>query len=48
MIDSLNKQYLGVLSAGRKDIAKPQAGKTIAKITPTHHEHEPKWDIPAR
>jgi len=29
-----------------KDLAEPQTGEKIAKSTPTHHEHETKWEIP--
>jgi hypothetical protein len=29
-----------------KDLAKPLIRKKIAQTTPTHHEHEPKWEIP--
>src|SRR5260221_14003570 len=28
-----------------KDLAKPLIRKKIAQTTPTHHEHEPKWEI---
>jgi len=30
----------------RNWLALPMAGKKIAENHPTHHEHEPKWEIP--
>src|ERR1035437_8710054 len=32
--------------AGRNGLAKPLPGKKIAENRTTHHEHEPKWEIP--
>jgi len=31
-----------------KDLAKPLTEEKIAKSTPTHHEHEAKWEIPVQ
>jgi len=47
VLPSYVRKLVSLIIVGRNGLAKPLPGKKIAENTSTHHELEPKWDIPA-